>query len=179
MIARLLAAFAVAAAASIPALGAGLIATGGATIPGSSRLQGAASFAAMGVGWDKPISRRFSARLEVFPVQLFRERERPVGSANGRETVLASAACLLARYALVSSPSPLFLEAGAGPVYAYRRRVPPGGTRANFFDQIGIAWMRGRWTLHARFTHVSNLDLQGRNRNAGFSFLGGAIGWEF
>jgi Lipid A 3-O-deacylase (PagL) len=165
---------------SAPLFSAGWIVAGGGSIPGTSPSQGHASFAATGIFWEKALARRFSARLELFPAAVFRERERPVRFGDSRRVdVGASAACLLGRYVIANPASPVSIEAGAGPFYAYGRPVPSGGTRANFFDQIGIAWKRARWEVHVRYTHVSNFGFQGRHLNPGVSFFSGAIGYFF
>jgi hypothetical protein len=164
---------------STPLFSAAWIVEGGDSIAGTSPSQGHASFAAAGVFWEKSLSRRVSARLEVFPAAMFRERERPVRFGDSRRVnVAASAACVLGRYVIANSASPVFIEAGAGPFYAYGRPVPSGGTRANFFDQIGVAWKLARWEIHARYTHVSNFGFQGRNLNPGVSFFSAAIGYS-
>ncbi|MGH9443320.1 MAG: acyloxyacyl hydrolase [Thermoanaerobaculia bacterium] len=161
--------------------GAGLLITGGDKIQGSN--QGNAQFVAAGVFFEKPLSRAFDARLEIFPAQLFRERARPEREGpSHRVTVTASAACLLARYHWRDGArTSLFAEAGAGPFYAYSQPVPSGGTRGNFFDQVGVGARRGRWAYFLRFTHVSNANIgpQRHRGNPGLSFAAAGISWAF
>jgi len=181
MIGRALAAALALLGLSSVSFAAGLLATAGDKVQGSG--QGNAQFIAAGVFFEKPLSRTFDARLEVFPAQLFRERARPEREGpSDRVTVLASAACLLARYGWrKDAPTSFFAEAGAGPFYAYSRPVPSGGTRGNFFDQIGVGARRGRWACFLRFTHVSNANIgpQRHRGNPGLSFASAGASWAF
>lgn len=162
---------------SVPAFGAELVLFGGETFRGASPSQGAASFAAAGAAWEKRIFRRTSARLELFPVLIAREREHPVSTGlDGRRDAWASAACLMGEVALLGGPTRVAFEAGAGPLYAWAHPIPPGGTHGNFFDQIGFSATRGCWSAHLRFVHISNLNLEGRRRNPGFSFIAAGAG---
>jgi len=160
---------------------------GGDSIAGASPSQGRLSFAAAGIAWQRRIAGGLSARLELLPVGAFRERIHPADAGpSDRRDVFASAACLLGRYTFIHSGirpgidagAWLAFEAGAGPFYAFAHRVPEGGTRANFYDEIGLAGGRRRWNGYLRFVHVSNLDLQGHRRNPGSSFIAGGIGFR-
>jgi len=154
---------------------------GGDSIAGASPSQGHLSFATVGIAWQRRIAGGLSARLELLPVGGFRERIRPADAGpSDRRNVFASAACLLGRYTFIRSGAGAWLafEAGAGPFYAFAHRVPEGGTRANFYDEIGLAGGRRRWNGYLRFVHVSNLDLQGHRRNPGSSFIAGGIGFR-
>jgi len=175
--AEALAVVAAAVLACAPARAAEIAALGGDSIDGASPSQGSASFAAAGLAWEKAIFRRASARLEVFPALVVREREHPVSTGlGGRRDTFSSAACLLGRYAMLDRGDVRILfEAGTGPFYAWDASVPEGGTHGNFLDQIGFTGTRGRWSASLRFVHVSNLDLAGRRRNPGFSFLAAGV----
>ncbi len=177
---RLLVAIAIAAASTSLSHGAELVVLGGQKIQGSG--QGDARFAAAGVAFDEALSRVVEARLEVYPAELYRERSRPEREGPaGQTTVLASAACLLARFRLSGTArSSFFAEAGAGPFYAYVRPVPSGGTRGNFFDQIGIGLKHGRLSYLLRFAHVSNANVgpQRHRGNPGLSFATAGLSWS-
>lgn len=181
MMARVLAAAVALLGLPCASFAAGILVTGGDKVQGSG--QGNAQFVGAGAFFEKPLSRVFDARLEVFPALLFRERARPEREGpSGRVTVLASAACVLARFRWrKDAPTSLFAEAGAGPFYAYSRPVPSGGTRGNFFDQIGVGARRGRWEYYLRFTHISNANIgpQRHRGNPGFSFASAGVGWAF
>ena len=178
---RLLIAVVLGACASRIAAGAGLVATGGEQVQGSSESD--APFFGAGVFFARPLSRFVEARAEIFPVQLYREPERDRRDGGSRRsTVLASAACLLARYRFRDGGrSRFFAEGGAGPFYAYSRPVPVGGTRGNFFDQVGVGYGRGRVDFLLRFTHVSNANIgpQRHRGNPGVSFATAGIAWSF
>lgn len=152
---------------------------GGDSIAGASPSQGRLSFAGVGIAWQRPVAGRLAGRLELLPIGEFRERVRPADEGpSSRRNVFASAACLVGRYTFGNAEGWIAVEAGAGPFYAFAHRVPEGGTRANFYDQIGLAGGRRRWSGYLRFVHVSNLDLQGHRRNPGSSFLAGGIGFR-
>lgn len=176
-----LAAALAAAAVASGSPGSGILLTAGEKIQGSN--QGNAQFISPGVFFERPLARAFAARLEVFPVQLFRERARPEREGPADQVdVLASAACLMARYRWrLESRTSFFAEAGAGPFYAYSRPVPSGGTRGNFFDQVGVGARRGRWAYFLRFTHVSNANIgpQRHRGNPGLSFAAAGASWAF
>jgi hypothetical protein len=162
-------------------LGWGTILEGGVKIQGTG--QGNSFFVGPGMYFEKALGRRFDVRAEIFPAQLYRERQRPEADGPaGDVTVAASAACLLARYRWAeAADSGWFAEAGGGPFYAYSRPVPSGGTRGNFFDQVGVGTRRGRWTWLLRFVHVSNANIgpQRHRGNPGISFASAGMGWAF
>ncbi len=170
-----------AAAAASAASGSGILLTAGEKIQGSN--QGNARFVSVGVFFEKPVSRAFDTRLEILPVQVFRERARPERQGPADQVdVVTSAACLMARYRWrEGSRTSFFAEAGAGPFYAYSRPVPSGGTRGNFFDQVGVGARRGRWAYFLRFTHVSNANIgpQRHRGNPGLSFAAAGASWAF
>ena len=170
------------AAASAPrASGTELLLLGGEKIQGSG--QGDAQLVAPGISFEKPLSRVVEARLEVFPAQLYRERSRPEREGPaGQTTVLASAACLMARFHWSAGEHwSFFTEGGAGPFYAYVRPVPSGGTRGNFYDQIGVGLGHGRVCYLIRFAHVSNANVgpQRHRGNPGLSFATAGVSWAF
>lgn len=163
---------------SVRARAADIVLLGGDSIRNASPSQGGAALAAAGAAWEKPIFRRVSARLELWPALVVRERDHPIATGlPGRRGAWASAACLMGKVALLDGPTRVGLEAGVGPLYAWVHPIPPGGTRGNFFDQIGFSAARGRWSGYLRYVHVSNLDLAGRQRDPGFSFLAAGVGF--
>ncbi len=165
----------------------GVVALYGQTSSVSSSTQGFADVAGVAIVLERELSRLVTARLELYPLQLYGQPDAPAPQgAHDRATVPASAACVLARLRLLSKGrwAP-FVEAGAGPLYAYTSPVPAGGTRGNFFDQAGLgvvfkARNGDRWEALLRYVHVSNADLgrDGRLSNPGVSFLAAGIAWS-
>ncbi len=160
----------------------GAILLGGQTINGV--FQGHADIAAPGLFGEKPLSARFTARAELYPLQVIREGPGRLhrGDAS-RRTATASAACAILRYRFGAmgrwQPA---IDAGAGPFYSYQRAVPADGTHGNYFLQAGLGVSRtlpraGRWELLLRAVHVSNGH--GRNpRNPGYTFWVVGAGWS-
>jgi hypothetical protein len=77
----------------------------------------------------------------------------------------------------------LFLDAVLGCVYA-DDEFPPGGTRFNYTEQAGVgATYRIRDNVYfigaARFMHISNAYIHGRDQNPGVNALGGYVGLLF
>jgi hypothetical protein len=76
-----------------------------------------------------------------------------------------------------------FLEVALGMIYA-DDEFPPGGTRFNFTEQFGVgATYRLKDDLFfvggARFIHISNAYIHGRDQNPGINAVGGYVGLMF
>jgi hypothetical protein len=164
----------------------GLVGLGGSTLGASAPSQGIGGVLAAGAFAQWRLTGALSLRAELFPVQIYRQRDgQHAWTATGRTWVPATAGCVLARVHTGSGLPHVFFEAGAGPIYSWTRPVPPGGTHGNFFDQIGAGLALGghgggRWELLFRYVHISNANLGrgGSANNPGFSFLTAGVAWS-
>jgi Lipid A 3-O-deacylase (PagL) len=158
----------------------GVVALGGWTTGRDTRVLGRGRLLTAGLTLDLTRWRGVLFRLEAFPVQVYHEAHR---QGVGSDRILATAVDVMARYRFRELGPGLapFAELGTGPLYAYERPLPRGGSYGNFFDQIGFGLARatrngGLWSLVARWVHVSNGGFQ--EPNPGYSFVAVGVGWS-
>ncbi len=158
----------------------GVVALYGWTTPRDTRSLGGGELFNTALALDLGRWRSVLFRAELFPLQVYREAHQP---GPGSDHITASAACFMGRVRL-AEPGPgweLFGDLGTGPFYAYRRPLPRGGSRGNFYNQIGVGLSRatvasGTWSLLARWVHVSNARLQ--EPTPGYSFFAVGLAWS-
>ncbi|MBI3265139.1 MAG: acyloxyacyl hydrolase [Acidobacteria bacterium] len=93
---------------------------------------------------------------------------------------LAGFSLVLRRRVYEAGPASVFVEGGPGISFA-DAPTPAGGTRVNYLIQTGFGTMvqvspGTHVVLGARYLHVSNNSLAGRNRNPDIQTVGGYLG---
>jgi hypothetical protein len=87
----------------------------------------------------------------------------------GEDAVAGAAGVVLRHHLLHADRTGLFVDVAFAPAEA-SARVPQGGTRFNFFTQVGVGVTHAlpggpHLLLGARFAHVSNANIEGDDRN--------------